>query len=590
MNAAPETPAHLLLVEDSETQALQIRRLLEEAGFTVRRAASAEAALDMLNGALPDLVIADFHLPGMNGDELSRQIKLNVRTRRLPVLMLTEGRGEVLERQGLESGADAYVPKSAGGDLLLLRIRALLRGRAAPQTAETSPAGAEGGFTALRRARLLVVEDGATARLWLERLLVDDGYAMQVVDNAADALSAAAQPDAEWDVVILRLQGTAFDAFALCRELAAMRAGNRAPGTAPTARHFQIIGLGGEDPPANALLSAAFEAGADDLLPATAKRDALRMRIRAIIRRKLLQDETRRLEEEARHNALEMARARAEATAAAAKAALADALAQANEELEATNRQLVDAQTQLVQSAKLASLGELVAGIAHEINNPLAFVLAHQGTVLRLLGRLAPTLAGDAEAAALLARCQDRVGAMSAGLQRIQDLVLKLRRFSRLDDAHFQDVDVPEAMETILALLGHKIGGRITVTRDYRAQRVLHCSPALLNQVAMNIVGNAVDAIEGEGTIAISTRSDAESYTIEIADSGPGVPPAMRDRIFEPFFTTKAAGSGTGLGLSIAYGVVRSHEGSITLEESPLGGARFVISVPMRQAHGSEAA
>ncbi len=575
MNAMGDSAARILVVEDSDTQALQIRYLLEGAGHQVDRAATAEAALEALNGRLPDLVIADYHLPGMNGDELSRQIKLSVRTRRLPVLMLTEGRGEGLERQGLESGADAYLPKSVDRDLLLLRIRALLRGRSEAQTEE-------GDFSALRRARLLVVDDGATARMWLARLLSDDGYAVQAVATPEEAEAALGQDGAGWDAVLLRLEGTAFDAFALCRNLHALR--SAAEGA--EAGGFHIIGLGGGNPPSNALLSAAFDAGADELLPATITRDALRVRVRAMVRRKLLQDETRRIEAAARRNALEMAGARAEAAAAAAKAALADALAQANAELEAKNRELTEAQAQLIQAAKLASLGELVAGIAHEINNPLAFILAHQGTVERLLGRLADRLGQDAEAAAMLARCRDRMGAVSLGLQRIQDLVLKLRRFSRLDDGGFQDVDVPEALETILALLGHKIGERITVTRDYRAPRTLHCSPALLNQVAMNIVGNAVDAIEGAGTIAISTRSEGTQYVIEIADSGPGIPPELRERIFEPFFTTKPAGSGTGLGLSIAYRVVRSHDGTITLGRSSLGGARFVISVPMRDARG----
>ncbi|MBE7248934.1 MAG: response regulator, partial [Actinomycetospora chiangmaiensis] len=124
---APEGPARILLVEDSETQALEFRLLLETHGFAVERCASAETALDHLNRQQPDLVVADYHLPGMNGDELIRQMRLSLRTRALPVLMLTGGNGG--ERQGLESGADAYLPKSADRDLMVLRIRALLRER-----------------------------------------------------------------------------------------------------------------------------------------------------------------------------------------------------------------------------------------------------------------------------------------------------------------------------------------------------------------------------------------------------------------------------------------------------------------------------
>ncbi|MHB0680473.1 response regulator, partial [Roseomonas mucosa] len=127
MNGEANAGASILLVEDSDTQALQLRRMLEQQGFAVTRAATAEAALDGLNDGLPDLVIADYHLPGINGDEFSRRIRMNLRTRAIPVLMLTNAREQDLERQGLESGADAYVSKAAGQEVILLRLRALLR-------------------------------------------------------------------------------------------------------------------------------------------------------------------------------------------------------------------------------------------------------------------------------------------------------------------------------------------------------------------------------------------------------------------------------------------------------------------------------
>ena len=137
MSAAPVAQtAGILLVEDSETQALQLRHMLETNGFHVSWRSTAEAALDSLNEKLPDLVIADYHLPGMNGDELTRQMRLNVRTRALPVIMLTEARERAVERQGLESGADAYISKSAEQELIILRIKALLRRRSSPLASE----------------------------------------------------------------------------------------------------------------------------------------------------------------------------------------------------------------------------------------------------------------------------------------------------------------------------------------------------------------------------------------------------------------------------------------------------------------------
>ncbi|EFH13460.1 response regulator [Teichococcus cervicalis] len=570
--AAPQGAAEtLLLVEDSDTQALQMRRLLEAEGFAVTRAATAELALEALNQALPALVIVDYHLPGMNGDELARQIRLNSRSRALPVLMLTEAREGDVERQGLESGADAYVPKSADQALLLLRIRALLRRRAAGATP------GQGGV--FRRARMLVVDDGATYRTYLAGLLTREGYAVESAASAEAALEAVAASPAEWDCVVMNAFSAGFDGVLLCARLNALRAAALGDGGGPG---FQIVALGPESTAGREMLTGLFEAGADELVPATAEARVLSLRIRAALRRKLLQEEDRRSAAELREREMSVQRAQAEAAAAQAKAALAEALARANDELADTNRQLKDTQTKLVQAAKMASLGELVAGIAHEINNPLAFILAHQGTVERLLGQIQPMLAEDAAARPLVERCRDRSRSMTLGLKRIQDLVLNLRKFSRQDDA-FQRVNVPDALDTVLALLAHKLGERIEVRRDYRAAPELRCSPALLNQVVMNIVANAADAIAERGHISIATESDGQTYRIAISDSGPGVPEGLRERIFEPFFTTKPVGAGTGLGLAIAYNVIQAHDGTISVGTGPEGGASFVISVPMQQ-------
>ncbi|MFT8245997.1 response regulator [Roseomonas sp. BN140053] len=558
-NAAPvaAAPSDILLVEDSETQALQLRRMLQTQGFAVRRVATAEAALEALNEYVPALVIADFHLPGMNGDELSRQIRMNVRTRGIPVLMLTDERE--LERQGLESGADAYVPKSAERDLLLLRIKALLR------RGEQTPRNVSG--TAFRRARILLVDDDAPRRTRLAGLLEQDGFSVDAAAGPEAALASLATPP---DGVVVELENIGFDGLALCRALDGRR------GTGGDGPSFPIIALDGDGADGSALPAQVFEAGADDLVPGTQQAEALRLRLRAVVRRKLLQDENRRIDAELRERERAVERAHAEAAAA-------EALARTNAELEAANHQLRDTQAKLVQAAKMASLGELVAGLAHEINNPLAFILGHQNTVERLLGQIGDQTAADPALGPLTLKARQRSQSMALGLKRIQDLVLNLRKFSRLDAGGFQRVNVPEAVDTVLALLTHKLSDRITVERHYDATPELVCSPGLLNQVVMNIVGNAADAIEGFGTVTITTRDDAERYEIEITDTGPGVPDSLMERIFEPFFTTKPVGSGTGLGLAIAYNVVQAHDGTISVGTGPGGGARFTISVPVRQ-------
>ncbi len=555
--------ASLLVVEDSETQAIMIRRMLEERGFHVDRAASAEAALDHLNRRLPDLVIADYHLPGMNGGELSRQIRLNSRTRSIPLLMLTEAAEVETEREGLESGADAYLSKAADPDLMILRIRALLRQR--PLMAEEAPVES----AHFRRIRFLIVDDDAKARGRHQAALARDGYLVEVAPDLEAARRVISEADSPVDCVLVSLQARQFDSVAVCAALDALRATET--GTEKAAP-FLLIGIERDGGVSKELLSRAFDAGLDEFIPALLDEGVLRVRLRAVVRRKLLQDELQQSEADRRERAITAERAR-----------MAEALTQANGELEAANSKLIEAQAKLVQAAKMASLGELVAGIAHEINNPLAFILAHQATVQRLLGKIGPAAVADPEARGFIARAQERATAMGAGLRRIQDLVLNLRRFSRMDEGGFQLVDIFEAIDIVLTLLSPKLGDRIVIGRHFEGPPALWCSPALLNQVVMNIVSNAADAIEGQGRIEITATAEAGHYLIIIEDSGAGVPEDLQERVFEPFFTTKPIGSGTGLGLAIAYTVVQAHKGGITVGRSSLGGASFRISVPLTQ-------
>ena len=546
-----DVPPTLLLVEDSETQALQFRLLLESLGFVVHRTRTAEEALAQMNGELPDLVVVDYNLPGMNGDELVRRMRQAARTRTLPVLMLTGASAPEVERQGLDSGANAYLPKSSETALLVSRMRALVRQRRATGTA----APAETGF---RPAHLLLIEDSATYRLLVRTMLTADGHRVTECGDGADVVAALATEPA--DCVLIGLDSLRHDATELCRRLHIRRQ--------RTGDAYEIVGLSGsQDAPA---VLAALNAGADDVVPRSDDRDMMLVRIRATLRRKLARDEEMRGAARALEQQRVLERARAEADAA-------DALATANHGLERANAQLRQTQGQLVQAAKMASLGELVAGIAHEINNPLAFILAHQGTVERLVRETA----GEGPTPRL-AKAVDRLESMRTGLVRIQDLVVKLRRFSRLDDGVPAPIDMPEAIDAVLTLLGPKLGSGVAVERDYAAPPMLTCSPALVNQVVMNIVANAADVVPpGAGRIRIATRTRDDDYVITIADNGPGVPEAVRPRLFEPFFTTKDVGAGTGLGLAIAYGIVRTHDGTITVGDAPGGGAQFTLTIPM---------
>lgn len=535
----------ILLVEDSDTQALQFQHLVGRQGFAIARAASAEDALAMLNADTPDLLVVDYRLPGMNGDELVRMVRQSAATRTLPIVMLTGDAASEVERQGLDSGANVYVPKTSGTDIVVSRMRALLRQRRA------TAAGVADVDGALRAARLLVVGASDTEGALLGEVIASAGYEAHFAASREEviaSLDAQAQ-----DCVIVDMAG-AGDALSVIRALDARRT-DQAAG-------FEIVALAADA--RNALMIDALAAGADDVLPRDGDREMLVVRLRATVRRKLARDEEMRAAARERERALELDYARAQAETAAA--------------LAAANARLQETQAQLVQSAKMASLGELVAGIAHEINNPLAFILAHQSTVERAVAAARSAEGDDRDAP--LAKAIDRLGSMRTGLVRIQDLVVKLRRFSRLDDES-TELDVPEAIDAVLALLAPKLG-EIAVERDYAAPAMLTCSPALINQVVMNLVANAADAVPaGAGAIRIATSVADGEYRIAVGDNGPGIPDAVAERIFEPFFTTKPVGSGTGLGLAIAYGIVQSHGGSIRIGKSAAGGAEFTIMIPV---------
>jgi two-component system NtrC family sensor kinase len=271
-----------------------------------------------------------------------------------------------------------------------------------------------------------------------------------------------------------------------------------------------------------------------------------------------------------------------------AQMALAEQFRGANDELERAYRELQTTQARLIQSAKMASLGELVAGVAHEINNPLSFTTSHLETVRRILEQLHGEVGAGLSTVGReqWERGQVRLREMSIGLDRIGQLVVKLRNFSRLDEGEQKSASIREGVESVLMILGHRLGDRIKVETNFGAPDLIECFPGPLNQAIMNLVSNAIDAIEGEGTIVISTGTDNGVFALVVSDTGPGIPESLRERVLEPFFTTKPVGQGTGLGLSIVYSIVRTHGGSLELGEADGGGTKAVIRIPTFSAAG----
>ena len=274
-------------------------------------------------------------------------------------------------------------------------------------------------------------------------------------------------------------------------------------------------------------------------------------------------------------------------------------------EREALN-QLRQAQSQLVQSEKLASLGQMVAGVAHEINNPLSFVSNNVAVLERDVRGLTTLIALYARADALIAAndapllgeirdlaermdleyTQSNLTGMMTrsrdGLRRIQQIVKDLRDFARLDESDLHEVDLNSGIEsTVNIVAGRAKKKRVELKLDLQPLPPVNCYPAKINQVVMNLVANAIDACPEGGGVVVTTMRDGPGVRIAVADNGPGVPTELRTRIFDPFFTTKPQGEGTGLGLSISYGIVGDHGGHIDIADAPGGGAVFTIRLPL---------
>jgi len=262
-----------------------------------------------------------------------------------------------------------------------------------------------------------------------------------------------------------------------------------------------------------------------------------------------------------------------------------DEIAKLNETLETRveerTRELERTQTQLLQSEKMRSLGQLVAGVAHELNNPIGFVHAN----LQLLPGYVDKLIGAQEAGGDASKPREAIRKLLSrsreGTERVKSIVMDLRSFSRMDQAELTDADLNAELGRTLGLMEPRFKDGIRIEREFGRLPPVRCYPAQLNQVFMNLVLNACDALEGHGTVRIATEPLAEGVRVSIADDGPGIPPEIRARIFEPFFTTKPSGQGTGLGLSISHGIVERHGGNLSVECPPEGGTIFRIDLPL---------
>ena len=272
----------------------------------------------------------------------------------------------------------------------------------------------------------------------------------------------------------------------------------------------------------------------------------------------------------------------------------------ANEELRQAYAELQAAQMQLVQRERMASVGQLVAGVAHELNNPIGFVFSNVTTLDDFVRRLRAMLEEyraidlpEAERIRIgerwtglkvdyaLKYLDSMIQGIREGAERARKIVRDLRVFARGQDEVWQAVDLHEELESSLTLLGHLLKDRVVVHRKLGDLPAVECIRSQIDQVFLNLLANAAQAVAGPGEITIETRRDGDVAVVAIADTGGGIAADVIGRIFDPFFTTKPVGEGTGLGLSISYEIVKKHGGEIRADSPPGGGAVFTVRLPI---------
>jgi two-component system, NtrC family, sensor kinase len=285
-----------------------------------------------------------------------------------------------------------------------------------------------------------------------------------------------------------------------------------------------------------------------------------------------------------------------------------EALQKKGDEQRALIKKLQTAQEQLLQSEKMASVGQLAAGIAHEINNPVGFINSNMGALRNYLGTLfgmfdqyaevfqqhppppviAQKLKGieqKGDLAFLKEDIDDLLRESMDGLKRVKDIVQSLKDFSHVGETNWQEADLHQGLDSTLNIVNNEIKYKVKVIKEYGELPHIKCIISQLNQVFLNLFVNASHAIKDSGTMTISTGHDPkhDAVWIKVTDTGSGIAPEHLTRIFEPFFTTKPIGSGTGLGLSLTYGIIKKHRGCIDVKSEVGKGTSFILHLPVHQ-------
>jgi two-component system NtrC family sensor kinase len=537
-----------LLIEDSPTQAARLRHQLALADLDVTHVLSAEAGLHLLAGMRPDVIVVDHHLPGKNGNDFCREIKANVNTRAIPVLMLTVDESDTAQMRGLESGADDYVAKSADPDILRARIRALLR-----DAAETpSIVDSDNRF---RPARVLAIDDSPAYLYFIERELRREHYIVETALGSREGMKKLSETP--YDCVLVDFEMPGADGPDVCRHI-------RGLGDETNPQVVLIMLSSHED---KEHMQQGFDAGADDYISKSADSAVIRARIGALLRRKTLVEQNRRILDELREGELKAVRAQAAREAAEIRAQMADRLTAANARLEEANR----------------GLEEFAYSMAHDLQEPLRMIgISSQMLQRGYGGEVSP-------------KAQEFLNTMVSGVARmdnfIRDLLSYVRALNAAEELPRSRVDLNTVAARVLENLN-------AARLESGSEIVVNTLPSLvveetrIQQLLQNLIGNAI-RYRREGIsprIEISAENRDGEWWFCVRDNGVGIDAGDAEKIFQPFKRLERGKSpGTGLGLTICRRIVEQHGGRIWVEsERGQGSAfRFILrdSEPRQQGN-----
>ena len=545
---------NLLIIDDDDVDRMALRRMLKQAEImaNVREVGSKAEGLAALQTESFDCVFLDYQLP--DGDGLTLLHELEVAGIEASVVMMTGQGSEELVVEMLHAGAQDYLPK---GNITVQTLARVVRNVIRVDQAEAA---------------------GKAAQM---RLAETSSHLQYLLDNSP-AISYSAVPTGDFKITFVSENLSQILGYE--------------PRTMLDDINFWFEHIHPDD-----------RMGLMMRLPqllATGGQQSHDYRFRHCDGHYLWMHDRLRMIYDESGKPLELLGSLLDMTD---RKAMEEALLQEKEEQRTLIRELQEARGQLQQNEKMAAIGQLAAGVAHEINNPVGFINSNLNSLARYLENMIevidlyqaiePLLEPHEEVLDLIRSVKQRfdldyikqdvrdlVSESIDGTARVKQIVLDLKEFSHVDEAEWQQVDLHQGLDSTLNIVNNEIKYKAEVIKEYGELPPVECIASQINQVFMNLLVNAAHAIEEHGTITLSSGvRDGEAW-VEVADSGKGISPEHLKRLFEPFFTTKPVGSGTGLGLSLSFGIIKKHGGRIDVQSTEGEGTRFTVWLPLKQA------